>query len=476
MDAYAGEMIAIVGENGAGKSTLMKIISGVWPHNTFSGTLKIREKKSSFTSPKDAQKAGIAIIHQELNLIPHLSVAENIFLGREPQKWQMIQWEKLFNDTQFFLDELKLPVSPKMLVKDLSMGQKQMVEIAKALSLKAQILILDEPTSALTEQEVQKLFQILRKLKKNGVLCLYISHKLSEVFEISDKIYVLRDGELVSHHATSEATLDQVISEMVGRKISEIYPERNTFLGKITLEVKNLTCKDAKGNTILKDISFHVREGEILGIAGLMGSGRSELVTTLFGASPYQQTGEIFLFNEPFFPKSPRHAIKAGLALLTEDRKLSGMIPERSVKDNMTLSSLKNFSQQRIIDDTKEKNIVENLIQQFRIKTHSKETEIKYLSGGNQQKVLLAKWCLLNPKLIFLDEPTRGVDIGAKTEIYHFIHELSKKGAAILLISSDLPEVLKMSDRVAILNQGELKGILDKTVATQEQVMRFATC
>ncbi len=476
LEAHSGEILALVGENGAGKSTLMKIISGVWPHKSFSGTLKILGREVVFSSPQDSEKEGISIIHQELNLIPELSVAENIFLGRLPHQKGILNWNKLFKNAQNILDELQVPFSPQTQVKSLSIGQKQMVEIAKALSLKSQILILDEPTSALTQKEIQKLFQILRKLKNDGVLCVYISHKLSEVFEISDKIYILRDGKLVSYYETREVQLDQIISDMVGRQIPEMDSSRINIFGKKVLEVKNLTCIDRNGKTILKDISFFVREGEILGIAGLMGSGRSELVTPLFGAAPYHINGDITLLDQKFTPLSPRHAIQLGLALLTEDRKLSGMIPYRSVRENMTLSSLRKLSHRKVIHHMQEKNVVGNLMKQFKIKTPTSQLEIRHLSGGNQQKALLAKWCLLNPKIIFLDEPTRGVDIGSKTEIYHFMNELSKKGVAIVLISSDLPEVLKMSDRIAVLNQGQLKDVLDKTVATQEKIMRLATC
>ena len=474
--ADSGEIIALVGENGAGKSTLMKIISGVWPHGSFSGHIQISGQEALFFSTNDAQKTGISIIHQELNLIPELSIAENIFLGREPQRWGIIDWGKLFEKTQDLLDGLQVSLSPKTPVKNLSIGQKQMVEIAKALSFKAKILILDEPTSALTENETKKLFRILQKLKRDGVLCIYISHKLSEVLEISDSIYVLRDGKLISRYPACQAQMERIISDMVGREIFEVFPVKNSPIGKIALEVKNLNCVDRNGNAVLRNISFAVQEGEILGIAGLMGSGRSELVNTIFGATSFTKTGEISVFGQKFVPRSPRYAIEAGLALLTEDRKLSGMIPERTVKDNMTLASIKQFARKRIIHDSLEKSIVNRLISQFKIKTQSQETEMRCLSGGNQQKVLLARWFLTKPKIVFLDEPTRGVDVGAKTEIYQLINQLADQGTAIVLISSDLPEVLKMSDRVVVLNRGCLRDILDKNSVTREKIMRLATC
>ncbi|MBI3016949.1 MAG: sugar ABC transporter ATP-binding protein [Deltaproteobacteria bacterium] len=480
-EGQSGEIVALVGENGAGKSTLMKIISGVWPEGSFSGSLKILGETVQLLSPKDAQNKGISIIHQELHLVSELSIAENIFLGREPHRWGIVDWQALFKNTDTLLKELDLSFSSQTAVKHLSVGEKQLVEIAKALSLKAQILILDEPTSALTEKETQSLFKALKKLKSEGVLCLYISHKLSEVFEISDRICILRDGKLVSSYPTPKTTSDQVISDMVGRTISEIFPEgsltqRKTSLGKEALRLTHLTCRDKNGNSILKDVSLSVHEGEILGIAGLMGAGRSELILTLFGATPFSIEGEISLFGRSFRPTSPRHAIEAGLALLTEDRKLSGMIPERPIRDNMTLACLKQFSNQKIIDGKQEKTLVERFITQFKIKTQNQETEIVHLSGGNQQKVLLARWLLTKPKVLFLDEPTRGVDVGAKAEIYQLICELACQGVAIILISSELPEVLNLSDRIAVLNQGSLTGVLDQSLATQEKIMSLATC
>ena len=471
-----GEIVALVGENGAGKSTLMKIISGVWPHGSFSGSLKILGETVHFLSPKDAQNKGISIIHQELHLVPELSIAENIFLGREPHRLGIIDWQALFKNTDTLLKELNLSFSSQTAVKHLSVGEKQLVEIAKALSLKAQILILDEPTTALTEKETQILFKALKKLKEECVLCLYISHKLSEVFEISDRICILRDGKLISSYPTPKTTSDQVISDMVGRIVSQVFPEKKTSLGKEALRLTNLSCKDKEGNLILKDVSLSVHEGEILGIAGLMGAGRSELILTLFGATPFSIEGEISLFGKPFHPTSPKHAIEAGLALLTEDRKLSGMIPKRPIRDNMTLACLKQFSNQKIINGQQEETLVERFITQFKIKTQNQETEIAHLSGGNQQKVLLARWLLTKPKVLFLDEPTRGVDVGAKAEIYQLICELASQCVAILLISSELPEVLNLSDRIAVLNQGSLTGVLDQSLATQEKIMRLATC
>ena len=475
-EADRGEVVALVGENGAGKSTLMKIMSGVWPHGSFSGTLQICGNVVRFFSPKDAQTQGISIIHQELHLVPELSIAENIFLGREPQHWGLIDWKKLFEETTILLQKLDLSTSPKTQVKHLSVGEKQLVEIAKALSLNAQILILDEPTSALAKKEIQKLFHIIKKLKEEGVLCLYISHKLSEVFEISDRICVLRDGQWVASYRTLKTSSEHIISDMVGRKISDTFAHRKSSLGQKALSVNHLTCKNGRGNTVLHDISFEVHEGEILGISGLMGAGRSELILTLFGATSFHRQGEIFLFEQPFSPTSPRHAIESGLALLTEDRKLSGMVPQRPIRDNMTLASLKQFSNQKILKGPQEKNIVDRFITQFKIKTQSQETEIVHLSGGNQQKVLLARWLLTKPKVLFLDEPTRGVDVGAKAEIYQLIFELASNGTAIVLISSDLPEVLNLSDRIAVLSQGKLTGILPQALATQEKIMGLATC
>jgi len=474
-EAHAGEIIALVGENGAGKSTLMKILSGVWPQGSFTGSLAILGEPVFFSSTKSAQKKGISIINQELHLIPELSIAENIFLGKEPHRLGIIDKEALHQSTQKILQELDISLSPTIPVKYLSVGEKQMIEIAKALSHKTQILILDEPTSALTDKEIKKLFLVLKKLKSEGVLCLYISHKLEEVFEISDKIFVLRDGKLVAQKITTSATSTQIITDMVGREISEMYPPRTPSFGKTVLEVSHLTCRTDRGKKILNDISFSVREGEILGFSGLMGAGRSELINTLFGATDFDLFGNIFLQGKEFKPSSPRHAIESGLSLLTEDRKFSGIIPQRSVRDNMTLASLHHYSHKKIINLPKEKEIVKNFVQQFKIKTQSLRTDMTHLSGGNQQKVLLARWLLTKPKVLFLDEPTRGVDVGAKVEIYTLMNELARNGVAILLISSDLPEVLKMSDTIAILNQGCLTGILPSCEASQEKVMHLAT-
>ena len=474
-EARGGEIVALVGENGAGKSTLMKILSGVWPFGTYEGNFFINEKTSQFLTPSDASACGVSIIHQELNLVPELSIAENIFLTKLPQTWWKVDFESLYEKTQILLNKFNLKLSPKTAIKHLSIGHKQIVEIMKSLAVNAQILILDEPTSALTQKETTFLYKILRQLKNEGVLCLYISHKLEEIFELCDRLVVLRDGKLVYHAPISETSPSGVISAMVGRELQRLYPHRVSSKGQKIFEVCNLTARDKKGNLILNNINLSLNKGEILGIAGLMGAGRSEFILTLFGATNFNTSGEVKIDNKPIEIHSPRGAIQAGFALLTEDRKLSGIIPHRSVEENMTLSSLKKLSRRKIIKRSQEESLVQKFIGQFKIKTHTPKTPIRSLSGGNQQKVLLARWLLTKPKVLLLDEPTRGVDVGAKAEIYELIHQLSLEGVSMIIVSSELPEVLNISDRIAVFNAGHLVHILSKEEASEEKIMLYAT-
>ncbi|HLD73738.1 MAG TPA: sugar ABC transporter ATP-binding protein [Bdellovibrionota bacterium] len=475
LEAFCGEIVALVGENGAGKSTLMKILSGVWPAGSYEGEFFTHSKLCVFVNPSQAENAGISIIHQELNLIPELSIAENIFLTKLPQKTWQVDFEKLYEKTQSLLNKFNLKLSPKTLVKYLSIGHKQIVEIMKALAVNAQILILDEPTSALTQKEIVFLYKILRQLRKEGVLCFYISHKLEEIFELCDRLYVLRDGKLVYHSAIPETSPTQVISAMVGRPLQRLYPHRTSSQGAKILEICDLTARDKKGKSILNHMSLSLHKGEILGIAGLMGAGRSEFILTLFGASDFNITGEVKIDNRVIKIHSPREAIEVGLALVTEDRKLSGIIPDRTVSENMTLSSLRQLSRKKIIKHDQEESLVQKFIGQFKIKTHTTQTRMRTLSGGNQQKVLLARSLLTKPKVLLLDEPTRGVDVGAKAEIYELIHQLSREGVAIIIVSSELPEVLNISDRIAVFNAGELACILSREEASEEKIMFYAT-
>lgn len=475
-----GEVLGLVGENGAGKSTLMKIFSGAYPVRTYDGEFFIiGGKRCDFLGPKDSQKAGIAIIYQELNLIPELTVAENIFLAREPAmgKTGIIDRKKLFKQTKDLLDLLNIPVSPQEQIKNLSIGKQQMVEIAKALSCQAKILILDEPTSALTEQEVESLFKMINSLRTRGVSMIYISHKIDEIFKITDRVTVLRDGKTVASKPTSELSSQELVSLMVGRNIEDMYPKEAAKIGEVILEVKDLFVDHPflAGEKIVKEVNFKVRRGEILGVSGLMGSGRSELVTSIFGAFPADCSGEIYLEGKRVEINSPYEAINYGLGLVTEDRKLFGLVLGMQVGENITLSCLEKLSWYQIIKRRRENELISGYVDTLRIKTHSAETQVSTLSGGNQQKVVIAKWLATKPKVLLLDEPTRGVDVAAKVEIYQLMNKLVSEGIGIVMVSSDLPEVVSMSDRILVMHEGRMVKELQKGEATQEKIMFYAT-
>lgn len=476
-EVIKGEVLGLVGENGAGKSTLMKILSGVYPYPTYDGEIYLNGKLIKFANPKEAMESGIAIIYQELNLIPGLTVAENIFLGREPTAFGRINWNGLYSDARILLSQLNIQLDPKELVKDLSIGKQQMVEIAKSLSCNAQILILDEPTSALTEFEVESLFNMIKSLKVSGVTMIYISHKLDEVFRITDRIAVLRDGKVIDMQKTSDLSRDRLVSMMVGRDIKDMYPKQTHAKEGVVLEVRNF-CVDHPflvGEKIVRDVSFKVKRGEILGIAGLMGSGRSELVTAIFGAFPADSFGEIYLEDRRIDITSPYEAIDRGIGLVTEDRKLFGLVLSMSVGANLSLANLDRLSKFQIIKKREESSMIDDFITNLKIKTYSKDILVSYLSGGNQQKVVIGKWLATNPKVLLLDEPTRGVDVGAKVEIYQLMNDLTKKGVAIVMVSSDLPEVLSLSDRILVMHQGRVHIELQRNEATQEKIMHYAT-
>ena len=476
-DLRAGEFHALVGENGAGKSTLMKVLSGVYPFGTYNGDIVINGEVKQFRSVRDSEAAGVAIIFQELSLVKELTVGENIFLGREPSRFGVINWGELYLKAGNLLKDLHLPINPRTLVGNLGIGQQQLVEIAKALSQEAKILVLDEPTAALTESEVETLFEILRKLKLRGVGMIYISHKLDEVFEMADRITVLRDGKSVGTNNAKDLTKNKVISLMVGREVGDIFPKSHHERGAIALEVKNLTAEDPEhpGKNLVENVSFAVRKGEVLGIAGLMGAGRSELLMSIFGAHKAKVSGEILIEGKPVSIGSPSDAIRNGIGFVTEDRKRFGLILDQTILNNMTLAGLLRISGQFVTNQNREFVAGEKARKDLRVKTNSVQTIVGTLSGGNQQKVVLAKWLLTNPKVLFLDEPTRGIDVGAKQEIYAQINELAQKGLAIVLVSSELPEVLGLSDRVLVLHEGRLTGEFSKSEATPEKVMAAAT-
>lgn len=473
-----GEVHGLVGENGAGKSTLMKVLSGVHPYPTYEGELVIKGKSCKFSGTKEAEKEGIAIIHQELNLIPELTVAQNIFLGREPVSGiGFINSKKMNEEAKRLLDSFKIDINPATPIKDLGVGKQQMVEIAKALAKKMDVLVLDEPTSALTEKEVQALFTIIRDLRKSGVSLIYISHKLEEVFEICDRITVLRDGETVGSYGCKELDRDKLVSLMVGRELTNLYPERDVKIGEEAIRVENFCVNHPflPGEKIVNNVNFSARKGEILGFAGLMGSGRSELVTAIFGAFPADTSGTVYVEGKKIATKSPIRAIKDGIGLVTEDRKRFGLVLIMNVRENVTLASLEKVAKLQVVSAKKERDLVQEYVKELNIKTSSQSVVVNTLSGGNQQKVVISKWLANHPKILILDEPTRGVDVGARFEIYQIMNKLVEKGVCIIMISSDLPEVLGVSDRIVVMHEGEIKGEFSRAEATQEKLMACAT-
>lgn len=466
-----GEVHAILGENGAGKSTLMKIISGAISFDE--GELLYKGKPLLVSHPKQAQELGISIVYQEFNLLPELTVAENIYINREPRsKFNkfLIDDNKMNEDAKNILKKLNSKINPKEKVENLSVAQQQMVEIAKALSFNCELLIMDEPTAALTESETDVLFEIINRLKKNGVAIAFISHRLEELHNIVDRVTILRDGEFISEYLFRDKTLDEIVQDMVGRKLTSKYPEKPNYKrGEKILEVRNLNRKG-----ILHNINFSAYKGEILGIAGLMGSGRTELARAIFGADPID-SGEILLSGNVVKIKSPEQAIKLGIGYITEDRKKNGLALSLNIRENVILSSHKEFSNPLgFIKQKQALNIANQYIDNLKIRTYGSDQLTRNLSGGNQQKVVLAKWLCKNTKILIFDEPTRGIDIGAKYEIYQLMYQLIENGITIIMISSELPEVLGMSDRILIMNEGSITGELLRNEATQEKIIKYA--
>jgi len=476
-DLHRGELHALVGENGAGKSTLMKVLGGVYPHPQYGGEIVIDGQVRQFTGVRDAEHAGIAVIYQELSLVKEMTVGENIFLGREPRRLGIIRWEELYRRARQLLNDVHLAIDPHTPIRNLGIGQQQLVEIAKALSQEARILVLDEPTAALTDAEVETLFGILTKLRARGVGMIYISHKLEEVFRISDRITVLRDGRTVGTSATAEMDEAQVIARMVGREVGDIFPAVDHAQGEVVFEVRGMTVNDpvVTGKRLVEDISFSVRRGEVLGIAGLMGAGRSDLLMGVFGTHAGRVSGENRIDGKHVRITSPADAIKQGIGFVTEDRKRFGLVLDQSILNNMTLAGLKKISGRFLTSLGAESAAGERSMRELRVKANSVFTIANTLSGGNQQKVVLAKWLLTNPRVLFLDEPTRGIDVGAKQEIYALINRLAKSGLAIVLVSSELPEVLGLADRILVLHEGRLTGEFLRATATPEKVMACAT-
>jgi D-xylose transport system ATP-binding protein len=479
-DLRSGEVHAIVGENGAGKSTLMNILGGVYLSGTYDGEITIDGETQQFHGVRAAEDAGVAVVHQELSLIPEFSIAENIFLGREPRRLGVIDHDAIHTRAQRFLDELQLAFDPHVLVETLGIGQEHLVEIAKALSRNARILVLDEPTAALTETESEILFAILERLRAAGAGIIYISHKLTEVFRISNRVTVLRDGRCVSTDETSTLGAPQLIARMVGREVPSFGAQWRAggLAGDVVFEAKGVSVEDK-----VHDAALSVRRGEIVGIAGLLGAGRSELLMAIFGAHGERTSGRFFIDGREVAIRRPSDAIKAGIAFVTEDRKRFGLFLDHSVMVNLTLAYVGRGSQphhgpaknrllHRQISD--EAAVAQRAVDDMHIKTPSLEAEVATLSGGNQQKVVLGKWLLTKPKVLLLDEPTRGIDVGAKQEIYAEIARLAAEGMAIVLVSSELPEVLGLSDRVLVLHEGRVTGEFDRAEATAEAVMACA--
>jgi inositol transport system ATP-binding protein len=476
LEVRAGECLALVGENGAGKSTLMKILSGVYPADA--GSVEIDGQPVHPRNPSHAQTLGISIIYQEFNLFPNLSVEENIFIGREPNRAGFVRRRVLRADALAFLSRLAVDLDPRAMVRDLSVAQQQMVEIAKALSLNASIVIMDEPTSALTETEATALFRIIRGLKEAGLGVIFIGHRLEEILAICDRVTVLRDGRNAGELDIAEATADRIVQMMVGRPVDDLYVEsQRAAPGPVVLAVRGLrrrgTAADAS-KVVLEGIDLDLRAGEVLGVAGLVGSGRTELARAIFGADRFDE-GQILLDGAPVRIAGPQDAIRQGIALVPEDRKLQALVLPLSVRENISLPSLSRMSRLGFVHRQEERRLVDRFIGALRIRTPSQTQRVVNLSGGNQQKVVLAKWLAREPRVLIVDEPTRGIDIGAKAEVHALLRQLADSGVAVLMISSELPEILHMSDRVVVMRQGRIAGELQRGEATQERIMELAT-
>lgn len=464
-----GETHALMGENGAGKSTLMKILSGIYQRDA--GIVEVKGKQVEYQHPSDAEADGIAVIHQELNILPELTIAENLFLGKEltKSKFGWLNNKEMNRIAKERLEELGLNISPTVLAKDLSVGRQQLVEIAKALMTNADIIIMDEPTAALTDREIDTLFEVIERLKRKGVSFIYISHRMEEIFAICDRITVLRDGASIGTKVIKETNFDEIVSMMVGRELGDRFPSSDKKIGDVKLQVSNLTREGE-----FEDVSFDVKAGEILGISGLMGAGRSEVVETIFGYRR-QDKGSIYLDGQKVSIKHPQDAINKGIAFISEDRKTKGLIVDFSVGDNLNLTNLKTLSNNGWMLSQKEQTLYQTMVERLNIRVSDRSQLAKSLSGGNQQKVVIAKWLGIGPGVLILDEPTRGVDVGSKKEIYKIMQDLASQGVAIIMVSSELPEIIGMSDRVAVMCEGKLMTVLNKDQLTEENIMHYAT-
>ncbi len=469
---YPGEILALVGENGAGKSTLMRILSGVFLPDADSGDILWDGRAVTIHSPHDAQALGISMIHQELALIPYLDVGKNIYLGREPQGALpgLVNWGQLYRQARAQLDALGLQINPRTEVRRLPLAQQQMVEVAKALSLEARLIVMDEPTSALTDREVETLFAQMRQLKAQGVAIVFISHRMDEIFAIADRVTVLRDGEYVGTEPIAALTEDRIIRMMVGREVNTIYERSEHAISEDpVLEIEGVTSRG-----VVEDVSLKLYRGEILGLAGLVGAGRTELAETIFGVHPVH-AGSIRLEGEAVRITHPAQAIAQGIGLVPEDRKAQGLFLRMGVGENIVMALLTRLTRLGLINHRRAKAINEDFVKRLDIRTPSVQQLVRNLSGGNQQKVVIAKWLTLKPRVLILDEPTRGIDVGAKAEIHRLMHDLAGQGVGILMISSELPEVLGVSDRVVVMHEGRITGMFDPRTATQDEIMSAAT-
>ena len=469
-----GSIHALMGENGAGKSTLMKCLFGIYKKDA--GSIRMNGKEINFTSPRNALDHGVAMVHQELNQVLYRSVMENMWLGRFPLKAGLVDHKKMYNDTKAVLDDLEIKVDPKAIIGTMAVSQRQMLEIAKAVSYNAKILVLDEPTSSLTSEEVEHLFRIMRRLCEQGVGIIYISHKMDEIKRISDEVTIMRDGQWISTDKTENLSTDDIIKRMVNREMTNRFPAKDNVPGDVLMEVSHLT---GKYMPTCQDVSFGLRAGEVLGVAGLVGSRRTELLSTIFGIMA-RESGEIKLNGKPISNKTPRQSIKNGFAMLTEERRATGIFPYANILFNTVISNLGSYKKGLLLSDKKMTADTDWSISSMHIKTPSQKTLIKNLSGGNQQKVILGRWLLTNPDVLLLDEPTRGIDVGAKYEIYELILQLAKQGKAVMMVSSEMPELIGICDRILVMSNGHMAGILERgkdfggIKNEQETIMRLA--
>lgn len=472
-----GEIHALVGENGAGKSTLMNVLSGKFSYHTYDGTVWLGSQETKCNTPRDANGKGIVMVHQELALIPELSVAENMFLGNMPRKNGGIDWKKIYRSAKEALMQLALDIDVHTKIKYLSIGQQQLVEICKAVMLGGRVMILDEPTAPLTGREIDFLFKLLRGLKEKGITIIYISHRLEEIFALTDRVSVMRDGQMITTLNTDTVGEDELVSYMIGREMKDFYPAGETAAGKVIFEIEDYTVKHPHylGKNIVENVTMQFKEGEIVGIAGLLGAGRTELMSAVIGSYSQKGSGTVRVRGREIMIKSPKQAINIGIGFVTEDRKGNGLILNKTICFNTSLAALKRISKYRMLNRKKEVNLVDDMIRQLKIKTNNMQNSISSLSGGNQQKVVFAKWIATEPNILILDEPTRGVDVGAKFEIYTIMKNLAGSGVAVIMISSDLPEIIGMSDRVYVMCEGSVSGELSGKELTEDNIMKYAT-